>query len=394
MLRNVIIVLLIFAGIYPVKAQLESSISERNTQFAIRFYQQQVLQNPKKNICFSPYSISQSMAMVYAGAKNKTKEEMAQVLGFSVDQQQTNSQFECLNKTLNTNTDSVSFALANTLWAQKNYTFLPEYFTLLEEYYNAPLASADFKKNKGRKQATKAINNWVYDKTEKHITKLIEPETFDQNTRLVLVNAIYFYGAWQKAFDPKLSHNAPFYGSSETSVRYMFREQNLSYYTDDLIQAIAIPYKGEKQNLIILLPIEQAGLEKLEKTLDSFYLSNILNDSQNAKVTLTLPVFEAESKQDLSKIFIQMGMPDAFNNNADFSGITGKTELRIDKIIHAAKLSLNEEGTQAAAATAVVMARKSAFVPSLEFKANHPFIYVLIDNETQSILFMGRFVGA
>jgi serpin B len=394
MLRNVIIVLLIFAGIYPVKAQLESSISERNTQFAIRFYQQQVLQNPKKNICFSPYSISQTMAMVYAGAKNKTKEEMAQVLGFSVDQQQTNSQFECLNKTLNTNTDSVSFALANTLWAQKNYTFLPEYFTLLEEYYNAPLASADFKKNKGRKQATKAINNWVYDKTEKHITKLIEPETFDQNTRLVLVNAIYFYGAWQKAFDPKLSHNAPFYGSSETSVRYMFREQNLSYYTDDLIQAIAIPYKGEKQNLIILLPIEQAGLEKLEKTLDSFYLSNILNDSQNAKVALTLPVFEAESKQDLSKIFIQMGMPDAFNNNADFSGITGKTELRIDKIIHAAKLSLNEEGTQAAAATAVVMARKSAFVPSLEFKANHPFIFVLIDNETQSILFMGRFVGA
>jgi serpin B len=174
----------------------------------------------------------------------------------------------------------------------------------------------------------------------------------------------------------------------------MRRLQMTEYYSDDIIQAVALPYKGEKQKLIILLPTDANGLERLENTLDNNYLNSILSDTRKIRVALSIPRFEVETALELSELLKQMGLHQAFSNQADFSGITGNKELRIDKVFHGAKIKVNETGTKAAAGTATVMVRKSAQIMEISFHANHPFIYYVIDSESRTILFMGRFMGS
>ncbi len=378
-----------------VNAQPESTKNAGNGPFAIDLYKQSVKLQPGKSFCLSPYSIAQSLAMAYTGARNQTRQEMEQVLYFEANYQQNNSRLNALNQLLITNTDSVDFVSANTLWGQKKYTFLPDFMEQLETHFQAPVEKVDFKKKRQRNIAAKTINNWVADQTQNQIQDLVPADALTPDTRLILVNALYFYGLWLDAFNPEHTLNDTFKNAEkESTLPFMRRLQMTEYYSDDLIQAVALPYKGEKQKLIILLPTEADGLKRLENTLDYNYLNSILSDTRKIRVALSIPRFEIETTVELSELLKQMGLHQAFSDQADFGGITGTKELRIDKVFHGAKIKVNETGTKAAAGTATVMVRKSAQIMEISFHANHPFIYYVLDSESQTILFTGRFMGS
>ncbi|MGD9991693.1 MAG: serpin family protein [Salinivirgaceae bacterium] len=380
---------------HNLNAQPEEMKNTGNAPFAIDLYKQSVKLQPGKSFCLSPFSISQSLAMAYTGARNQTQQEMERVLYFEANYQLNNHQLNALNQLLIKNTDSVDFISANTLWGQKRFTFLPDFLEQLETHYQAPIEKVDFKKKRQRNIAAKTINNWVADQTKNQINDLISADALTPDTRLILVNALYFYGLWHDAFNPEHTLNDSFKNAEkETTLPFMRRLQMTEYYSDDLIQAVALPYKGEKQKLIILLPTKADGLERLENTLDNNYLNSILTDARKIRVALSIPRFEVETALELSELLRQMGLHQAFSNQADFSGITGTKELRIDKVFHGAKIKVNETGTKAAAGTATVMVRKSAQIMEISFHANHPFIYYVIDSESRTILFMGRFMGS
>lgn len=378
-----------------LEAQPKEPANTGNAPIAIDLYRQSVKIQPDKSFCLSPYSISQSLAMAYSGARNQTRQEMEQVLYFATNPDQNNHHMKALKQQLTSNTDSVDFVSANTLWGQKNYSFLPDFIEQIEKQYQAPIEKVDFKKKRQRNIAAKTINNWVAAQTKNQIQDLVSADALTSNTRLILVNALYFYGLWLDAFNPEHTLNDTFKNAEkETTLPFMRRLQMTDYYSDDLIQAVALPYKGEEQQLVILLPTDNEGLERVEKTLDPSYLSAILSESRKVRVALSIPRFEIETSVELSDLLKQMGLNLAFGNQADFSGITGNKELRIDKVFHGAKIKVNETGTQAAAGTATVMVRKSAQIMEISFHANHPFIYYVLDSETQTILFMGRFMGS
>lgn len=392
MSKSIILSTICFLYFLPctIVGQNTTDLVDENTTFAFNLYGKLTKKNPNKNILFSPFSISAAMAMTYAGARNNTEKQIEEVLQFS-SQKELHANFSKLNTQLKNNTDSITLGIANGLWAQKGYTFIPEYFELIKTNYNTPLKNVNFKKKRCRKKAIKNINTWVEEKTDKQILQLIEPSDLTKETRLVLVNAINFYGEWMDSFKKEKTKMQIFKTlESEQKVEFMSQKNDYYYYNDDLISAIQIPYKGNKQSMIIILPLKDNGIIELEKTCDSYYLKNILSDMQKVSVELSIPKFTTESSAELKQTFEKMGMIDAFTKAADFTGMTEKNDLKIDKVIHKAKIEISEKGTKAAAATAVIIIRKTAYIPPTVFNANHPFIYLIRDNNTGTILFMGR----
>lgn len=392
-MSKIIISCIVFLSIHTsqISGQNINTLSNNNTTFAFNLYNELAKENPNNNILFSPYSISMAMAMTYAGARNNTEKQIKEVLQFTLIQEEFHNNFSELNKHLNKNTDSITLNIANSLWIQKGYNFIPEYFELIKTKYNAPLNSVNFNKKRCRVKAVKNINTWVEQETEKQISQLVEPSDLTEDSRLVLVNAINFYGEWLNAFNKDKTKTQVFKSlKGKQKVEFMSQRGKYHYYDDDLISAIQIPYKGNKQSMIIILPIKDNGISELEKTCDSYYLKNILTDMQKVTVNLSLPKFSIEHSAELKKTFVKMGLIDAFTNAADFTGMTEKNDLKIDKVIHKAKIEISEKGTKAAAATAVTMIRKTSVMPSVFFNANHPFIYLIRDNKSGTILFIGR----
>ena len=375
---------------FDMTAQSTTNLVNGNTAFAFNLYGELAKEHPNKNILFSPYSISQAMAMTYAGARNNTAKQMEKVLQFH-NQKELHTSFSKLNIQLRNNADSITINIANGLWVQKGYKFIPKYFELIKTNYNTPLSNVNFKKKRCRNKAIKNINNWVEEKTDKQISQLIEPSDLTEDTRLVLVNAINFYGEWLNAFNKDKTKTEVFKSlNGEQKVEFMSQKGKYYYYDDDLISAVQIPYKGNNQSMIIILPLKDDGINELDKTCDPYYLKNILSDMQKVSVKLSIPKFTTESSAELKQTFKKMGITDAFTKAADFTGMTEKNDLKIDKVIHKAKIEISEEGTKAAAATAVTVIRKTAFIPTTIFNANHPFIYLIHDNKTGTILFMGK----
>ena len=382
-------VLLLSTMVAP--AQNIKQIVDDNTKFSFSLYKELAREHPNQNILFSPLSISQAMAITYAGARNNTETQIADVLHFTANQKEFHSNFSKLNTQLINNSDSINLNIANCIWAQKGYKFVPEYFKLIENSYKTPINYVNFTKNKCRIKAVEDINEWVSKKTDKQIVKIIEPEAISKLTRLIIVNAINFYGEWFYEFNTKNTDTKIFYSTKgEEKTKFMHQSKEFLFYNDDMISAIQLPYKGKKQSMIIILPTKEHNINEVEKTFDNYYLTNIIADMQKARVNLSLPKFNIESSAELKKTFQKMGITDAFSKNADFTGMTNKNDLKIDKIIHKAKIEVSEKGTKASAATAVVMIRKTAYVPRAIFNANHPFIYLIRDNTTGTILFMGK----
>ncbi len=371
------------------------TLVESNNAFGFDLYQE--LKAKDGNLFFSPYSISTALAMTYAGACGETEKEMAQVLHFSLAQQPLHSSFSKLQSEFNDiqNKGHIQLSIANALWAQRDYHFLESFLKLNKEYYGAGLNLVDFARE--TETARKAINLWVENKTQQKIKDLIKSGSLDSLTRLVLSNAIYFKGDWSSQFDKKRTVDADFHITPDKTVKTSMMSQKSEFRLKDFgsFSAIELPYEGDDLSMIIFLPKSIDGLAGLEAQLTSVNVEKWLNELGSVRkreVSISIPKFKTTSEFELSDILGAMGMQDAFSERlADFSGMTGKKDLFISKVIHKAFVDVNEEGTEAAAATAVVVTLKAISRP-LTFQADHPFIFLIRANKTGSILFIGRIV--
>lgn len=368
------------------------TVVKGNTDFGFDLYQE--LKETEGNLFFSPYSISTALAMTYAGARGQTEKEMAKVLHFSLEQKPLHSSFSKLQLQLNAIQDKghIKLSIVNSLWAQEGYHFLDTFFDLNKKYYGAGLNFVDF----ATQTVRKTINIWVEDKTQQKIKELIKQGMIDSLTTLVLCNAIYFKGDWLSQFDKKRTIDADFHISHHKTIKVpmMSQKSEFKYQSFDNFSAIELPYEGNYLSMIVFLPKEIDGLADFEKNLTNDNVKNWIDKllkSYKQKILVSLPEFKTTCEFELSKILSDMGMPHAFIN-ADFSGMTGKKDLSISKVIHKAFIDVNEEGTEAAAATAVVMRKAIIFSKPLIFRANHPFVFLIRENKTGSILFIGRII--
>jgi serpin B len=374
-------------------SQLTASIVEGNNKFALELYQK--LQNQQGNLFLSPYSISTALAMTSAGARGQTEQDMAKTLQFPMTQNRDklHQAFGLIIRQLNAQGQKGAFELvvANALWGQKDYKFLPDYLALIKTDYDGNLEQVDFKTQ--TEEARKTINAWVENKTKDKIKDLIKPGTLEPLTRLVLTNAIYFKGKWALQFKTERTQDLPFTlpgGEKTLSVPMMNQKEQFGYAENDLLQVLEMPYVNNDLSMIVLLPKQTDGVKNLEKQLNTFTLKDWMSGLRKREVMVFFPRFKMTSEFELAKVLSEMGMPDAFTPKADFSGMTGNRDLCISAIVHKAYVDINEEGTEAAAATGVVMKITSIEAPPPVFKADHPFIFLIRDNHSGSILFMGR----
>lgn len=368
-----------------------SPVVEGNTKFALELYGK--LESQQGNLFLSPYSISTALAMTSAGAKNQTEKQMADVLCFGpMKSEQFHKSFGEIIRQLNASGEkgSCELTVANALWGQQDYKFLPEFLTLVRENYGGNLQQVDFA---GQTEAArKTINAWVENKTKDKIKELIKPRTLDSTTRLVLTNAIYFKGKWANQFKPDQTQEASFtlLGGQKASVPMMNQIGKFGYMEANGIWVLEMPYVNNDLSMVILLPKKIDGVKELEKELMPDNLTNWLAGLRKREVDVFMPRFKMTSEFSLAETLGSMGMSDAFTGKADFSGMTGNKDLFISAVIHKAYVEVNEEGTEAAAATGVTMALTSVPLPPPVFRADHPFIFLIRDNQTGSILFLGR----
>ena len=369
-----------------------------NSTFAFDLYQ--ALREADGNLFYSPYSISLALAMTYAGARGETAQQMADTLYFILPQDHLHPAFNSVDIELSQrgkgakgeNGEGFRLNIVNAIWGQEGYKFLSGFLDVLAENYGAGLRILDFANAPEEPRIT--INNWVSDQTEGRIEDLIPQGLIDTLTRLILTNAIYFNAAWQNPFSEDMTDDGPFYllDGGEVMVPMMKQTEMFGYADGDEYQAVELPYDGRELSMVILLP--RAGqFEAFEGSLDAQRVDGIVRGLEHKRVALTMPKFEFESEFRLKKTLSAMGMPVAFCKGADFSGMTGDRDLFIADVIHKAFVSVDEAGTEAAAATAVVMPRAMPPGEIVEVAVNRPFVFLIHDIETGAILFVGRVVS-
>lgn len=371
------------------------NLVDGNITFALDLYNR--LREQEGNLFFSPYSISTALAMTYAGARGVTAKQMAEVLSFSENQEQLHAAFAHLQAQLNAEQEKgdVQLNIANALWPEKEYSFLRNFLDVTNKHYKASLISVDFKNTP--EQARIQINEWVEQKTNNKIQDLIKPGILNELTRLVLTNAIYFNGNWDNQFKESATQNGRFWIAPDKAIMapLMTQTGHFAYWENESMQVLELPYVGNNLSMIILLPRKIDGLSAIETALTVDNLTHWAQlPTRKRKLRVTLPKCRITSEFDLKQTLSDMGMPDAFIQNiADFSGMTGTKELFISAVVHKAFVDVNEKGTEAAAATGVVMQLQSFSDPPPEFRADHPFLFLIRHNPSGSILFLGRVIN-
>jgi serpin B len=378
----------IFAGEGKPQAEL-GPVVEGNTAFGLSLFQQ--LREAEGNLFFSPYSISTALAMTYGGARGQTQREMAEVLRFSLKLEEHHERFSALQSHIKAvqKKGSVRLSVANSLWGQRDYRFLDAFLTNTKTFYGAGLQTVDFARE--TEAARKAINAWVEKETERKIKELLKPDALTPLTRLVLCNAIYFKGNWASQFDEKQTRMADFFVAADKPVRVPMMNQEMVVKHEEFgdFSAAELPYKGNLLSMVVLLPAKLDGLPSLEKFLTARRLQECLSEldgSWATSVNVQLPRFKTTSWFDLGESLKKMGLAGAFWEDADFTGMASKRPLFLSKVVHKALVEVNEEGTEAAAATAVEPVGAMLTV----FNANHPFLFLIRERQTGSILFLGR----
>ncbi len=369
------------------------SIARSNTGFCFDLYSR--LKQQKGNLFFSPYSISVALAMTYAGARGNTRKEMAEVLHFPTDDKEINEGFLLLQKHFKQLEDqgAIQIHVANAIWCQKGEKILRTFLDTLLHYYDSRPFLVDFRSN--TEAARNRINSWVEKETENRIKNLIPRGALTPFSRLVLTNAIYFKGKWAEEFKEENTKKQKFFTTPGhyVFVPMMYREARFRMIRYPTFRVIELPYVGNSLSMLIFLPEKVDGLKTLEKSLnvDTFTkFASALRQSPKMKVRVYIPKFSMTSGFCLSKTLRNLGMKSAFSG-ADFSGINGKKNLFLSSVVHKAFVDVNEEGTEAAAATGVMISMTAAISrPIPVFRADHPFIFVIQDNYSGSILFMGR----
>jgi serpin B len=391
-IAGLISIVFLFTLATGVHAADSDIVIDGNTRFAFDLYQKLKAANPGENIFLSPFSISTALAMTYTGARGETEKQMAQTLHFSLPQKPLHQTFSSLQAGLQ-NSKGYELAIANRLWGQKGYPFLPDFLKFIDAQYQGGFEAVDYRQDP--QGALKTINRWVEEKTKEKIKDLLSEQDINRLTRLVLTNAIYIKGSWQAKFLPQNTITASFQleGGKTVPAHLMSQTEKFKYLDANTFEALELPYSGDKLSMLVLLPQKGTELGKLEQMLTLENLRAWRSLMEEVKVRVFLPKFKTESRFLLNDPLIALGMKDAFDEKlADFSAIMGKKDLYISKVIHKAFVDVNEEGTEAAAATAVVMLTKSMSMETV-FRADHPFIFVILDKKSGNILFLGRLMN-
>lgn len=371
-----------------------NSLVDGNNAFGLDLYQS--LRSEDGNLILSPFSISLALAMTYSGARGETEAQMADMLNFPA-QDKTHPAFNTLDLMLE-DTDIVldkeqepmQLSIVNSVWAEQTFTFLPDFLDTLSANYGAGIHLLDFANNPD--PSRKTINEWVSGETKDKINDLLPENSITTDTRMVLVNAIYFKADWLSPFDANDTYDGTFklLDGSEVSVPMMGQRMNIPYFVGDGYAAAELPYAGGSAVMTLLVP-DEGRFEEIESQLNNEMFDEMLSSLVQADVTLRMPKFEYESSFMLSDALAGLGMPLAFDpDSSDFSGMTDQQALYIGNVIHKAFVAVDEKGTEAAAATAVIMEGASAIMPENMLVIDRPFMYFIRDAETGQILFIGR----
>jgi serpin B len=378
-----------------------ATIVEDNNAFALDLYAR--LSHGEGNRFISPFSISCALAMTYAGARGETAAQIASALHFTLGPAELHPAFHRLLTELHSRNESraqgtappdVQLFTANALWTQTGKHILADFQKHIEINYQGGLYPVDF--HAAPEEARNTINAWVEEQTKNKIKDLLKSTHIDSNTVAILTNAIYFKALWSRPFSPSMTAPADFHASTGAKVKVdmMKQTERLPYCEDDTFQALELPYKGDSLVMTIVLPRSIDGLANLEKALSTSKLKAVTGKLSPVRVQVSLPKFKMTQSCELKTPLAELGMPLAFKpGSADFSGITGTRELAISDVVHQAFIAVDEHGTEAAAATATVFARAAMVVaPPLVFRADHPFLFLIRDTRSGSILFLGRLV--
>lgn len=369
-------------------AQLNAQNSERSkslNQYAFDLYKETKVENG--NVFLSPLSTYYALLSAYEGSKNKTKEEFENVL-YLHDSAFTNSAYP--NKFALKTDSLVGLKISNAVWVDKKFQVESAFENKVSSTYASDFKQTNFANNE---QAVSDINRWVSDKTNQRITNMVSPSDISSETKLMISNAIYFKGEWLKKFEKIRTKESTFFTDEENQYNgdFMNTTEKLNYFENEAFQFVAKPYKDSDLSFCMMLPKELNGLEAVEKSLNANLFNEILEKSSNKEVWISMPKIKMESTYKLKEALINVGLKSMFNSEADFSGITKKEPLWFEQVLHKTYIDLNEDQTEAAAATTTVI-RITGLPSYKEFVADHPFVFFIIDNKTKAIVFMGRYV--
>ena len=382
----------VIASFRPEPGTIPSSIATTNNQFAVDFYKQILDAESGKNIFYSPASMYVAFSLVYEGAKNETAEQIQQVFGFEPNISARHNATSHALSSLNRDDPHATLNMANALWIANWFVPYESYLDVARSTYLAGAQTVDFVDDKD--DSVKRINKWAAEKTNDKITKVISKKDVGKLTAMVLNNAIYFKGTWLTQFVEEDTKKSAFYTDATDSVNADFMNVNdmFNYTHSDGAQVLQMPYKGDRLSMLVILP-DDPDMRQFEESLSAQQIQKWTDNLSNQKVIVSIPKFETKTKYQLNDHLIAMGMPDVFNKTyADLSGIvsTENGNLYVSKAVQDAYVKINEEGTEAAAVTTIIFGFTSAPPPPPKFIADHPFLFVIQDDESGMILFMGR----
>uniref|UniRef100_A0A0K8R721 Putative salivary serpin n=1 Tax=Ixodes ricinus TaxID=34613 RepID=A0A0K8R721_IXORI len=358
--------------------------------FTLDLYKQLLVQTGSTaNIFYSPFSIAAALSMTLAGARHHTAKQVEHVMHLEAGT--VHKHFSDVLSKIDSYAPDVTLQVANRLYSDQSFSVLPAYTSLLEEFYKSTMKAVDFKNDPGASRLE--INAWVQEATRSKIKDLLPEGSIDSDTVLVIVNAIYFKGLWSFQFNPRATSPEEFHvskdGTKTVDMMYKQAKFRMSRCDEHKVSVLEIPYKGKRASMVILLPDEMDGLSDLEKSLTSSTFRKILDGlTRETLVDLRLPRFRLEQTTNLKDTLKEMGIHDLFSSSADLSGMSGNESLKVSAAIHKAFVEVNEEGTEAAAASAFAVNARCA-VYGVSFTVDHPFLFVIRSHDPDIILFMG-----
>ena len=370
-----------------------TQVTTGNNQFAIDMYQQINGQNQQAddNVFFSPYSLSTAMAMLYAAAEGETKQQIQKTLHYpSMDILNPNS--AALYNQFNKPNPDYKLATVNDLWMQQRLTPTKSYVDAVQRYYGGQVTTLDFEGNPNPSRLI--INKKIAQHTNQLIPELLPEGSIKPITVAVLTNAVYFKGDWKMPFEVQSTTEQPFYNHVGTSpnIKMMQLQEDFGYSEDKQVQIVQLPYKGDDLSMLVILPKskDKAAMHQLMRDLSADKIKEWNKDLVTQEVNVHLPKFRLEESYKMKDLLTDMGMPKAFQKGADFNLFEDGPPTKIDNVYHQAVVIVDEQGTEAAAATGIVAVAVSAPAPPVIFKADHPFIFMIKDNTTDAILFLGQ----
>ncbi len=365
----------------PQPMPIPQTVAAANNAFAVDFYRQ--VQDEEPNLFFSSSSMSVAFSVLYEGAKGNTAQQIRDVFGLDEDEAARHEAVSDTMSSLNRYDPYATLEMANSLWLRDSFKLHESYVDVVRNIYRADIERGDF-----GPETVKRINGWASEKTREKITEVVLLSTV-KNAVLVIANAIYFKGTWVTQFSEEDTHESEFWnGTNKVKTDFMNIQSTFGYAESDGVQLLRMPYKGDRLSMLVVLPSERDGIAKLQESLSAELLEEWQQKVSDAEVVVSFPKFEMKTNYDLKKPLKKLGITDAFSNDADLSGISNSS-LFVSKATQDAYVNVNEEGTEAAAVTIIVLS-ESLSPPLPRFIADHPFIFAIQDDESGAILFMGR----